>query len=75
MDLPLIQPNQTSGALTSRAISAIDGYLTDHKPDLVIVQWDTTISTYRTRIYEKYSSMFQDKEPVFDVVTARRWTL
>jgi 2-polyprenyl-3-methyl-5-hydroxy-6-metoxy-1,4-benzoquinol methylase len=29
--------------------------------------------TYRDRIYEKYSSGFQDKGPAFDVVAARRW--
>jgi UDP-N-acetylglucosamine 2-epimerase (non-hydrolysing) len=29
-------------SLTSSAISAIDGYLTEHKPDMVIVQGDTT---------------------------------
>ena len=31
------------------------------------------MKTYRDRIYEKYSSGFQDKEPVFDAVAARRW--
>jgi len=31
------------------------------------------MTTYRDRIYEKYSSGFQDKGPVFDTVAARRW--
>lgn len=42
IDLALMQPNQTLGGLTSRAIAAIDGYLAEHKPDMVIVQGDTT---------------------------------
>lgn len=41
-DLALMRPNQTLGELTSRAIAAIDGYLNDEKPDIVIVQGDTT---------------------------------
>lgn len=31
------------------------------------------MTKYRDRIYEKYSSIFQDKGPVFDAVAARRW--
>ena len=41
-DLALMQPNQTLGGLTSRAISAIDQYLAEEKPDIVMVQGDTT---------------------------------
>ncbi len=41
-DLELMRPNQTLGALTSRAVVAIDKYLDEHKPDMVIVQGDTT---------------------------------
>ncbi len=41
-DLALMQPNQTLGGLTSRAIAAIDEYLTEEKPDIVMVQGDTT---------------------------------
>lgn len=41
-DLALMRPNQTLGALTSRAISAIDEYLVDECPDIVMVQGDTT---------------------------------
>lgn len=41
-DLALMQPNQTLGGLTSRAIDAIDKYLAVEKPDIVMVQGDTT---------------------------------
>ena len=42
VDLNLMQPGQTLASLTSRAIEAVDGYLTQHKPDLILVQGDTT---------------------------------
>lgn len=42
VDLSIMQPNQTLSLLTSRAITAIDAYLTEYKPDMVIVQGDTT---------------------------------
>ena len=41
-DLDLMRPNQTLSGLTARAIEAIDGYLAAEKPDLVLVQGDTT---------------------------------
>ena len=41
-DLALMRPNQTLGGLTSRAIAAIDEYLAETKPDIVMVQGDTT---------------------------------
>ena len=41
-DLALMQPNQTLGGLTSRAIAALDEYLNEEKPDIVMVQGDTT---------------------------------
>ena len=41
-DLALMRPNQTLGGLTSRAIAAIDEYLAREKPDIVMVQGDTT---------------------------------
>lgn len=41
-DLALMRPNQTLGGLTSRAIAAIDDYLAREKPDIVMVQGDTT---------------------------------
>ncbi len=42
VDLALMCPNQTLGGLTSRATAAIDGYLGEYVPDMVIVQGDTT---------------------------------
>ena len=41
-DLALMKPNQTLGELTSRAITALDVYLTKETPDVVVVQGDTT---------------------------------
>lgn len=42
VDLKLMQANQTLGGLTARAIDALDRYLAQEKPDLVLVQGDTT---------------------------------
>ena len=42
VDLSLMEPDQTLASLTSKAITAIDIYLSGYKPDLVIVQGDTT---------------------------------
>ena len=42
IDLELMRPNQTLGGLTSRAIAALDEYLDKEKPDIVMVQGDTT---------------------------------
>ncbi len=42
VNLNLMQVDQSLASFTSRAIVAVDGYLADYKPDLVIVQGDTT---------------------------------
>ncbi len=42
VDLALMRPNQTLGGLTARAIAALDEYLAKEKPDIVMVQGDTT---------------------------------
>lgn len=42
VDLNLMKPNQTLSLLTSNAISALDHYMLQHKPDLIFVQGDTT---------------------------------
>ena len=42
IDLALMRPNQTLAELTSRAIDSIDAYLATEKPDIVMVQGDTT---------------------------------
>jgi UDP-N-acetylglucosamine 2-epimerase (non-hydrolysing) len=44
VDLNLMRPDQTLAGLTSRAIMSIDNYLADYRPDIVIVQGDTTTS-------------------------------
>jgi UDP-N-acetylglucosamine 2-epimerase (non-hydrolysing) len=41
-DLNLMEHNQTLGGLTARAMEALDKYLATEKPDLVLVQGDTT---------------------------------
>ena len=41
-DLALMRPNQTLGGLTSRAIAALDEYLAEVRPDIIMVQGDTT---------------------------------
>jgi len=41
-DLNLMQANQTLAGLTARAINGIDSYLAGDKPDIVLVQGDTT---------------------------------
>ena len=56
-DLNLMRPNQSLSGLTSRALEAIDGYLTTEKPDAVIVQGDTTtvFSAALAAFYHKIS--------------------
>ena len=41
-DLNLMVPNQSLAGLTARGIEAVDRYLLEHKPDLILVQGDTT---------------------------------
>lgn len=41
-DLNIMKPNQSLPEITSNAINAIDRYLTAAKPDIVVVQGDTT---------------------------------
>ena len=41
-DLNLMVPNQSLAGLTARGIEAVDGYLADDKPDLILIQGDTT---------------------------------
>lgn len=42
VDLDLMLPNQSLGGLTARVIEALDRYLAEEKPDVVLVQGDTT---------------------------------
>jgi UDP-N-acetylglucosamine 2-epimerase (non-hydrolysing) len=41
-DLNLMRPDQTLSSLTASALTALDKYLTFEKPDLILVQGDTT---------------------------------
>ena len=40
-DLDLMQPGQTLGGFTSRAVAAVNSCLAETKPDMVLVQGDT----------------------------------
>jgi len=42
LDLDLMKPSQTLAGLTARAVTGIDPYLAEYKPDMVLVQGDTT---------------------------------
>jgi len=42
VNLSLMRPDQSLGSLSARAIAGCDQYLADAKPDLVVVQGDTT---------------------------------
>ncbi|HVO74940.1 MAG TPA: UDP-N-acetylglucosamine 2-epimerase (non-hydrolyzing), partial [Ignavibacteriaceae bacterium] len=42
VDLNIMKPNQSLAELSSRGILLLDKYVTDKKPDLVLVQGDTT---------------------------------
>jgi UDP-N-acetylglucosamine 2-epimerase (non-hydrolysing) len=41
-DLDLMEPNQTLSRFSARALEAVDRYLTAEKPDMILVQGDTT---------------------------------
>ena len=41
-DLKVMQPNQTLSSLSARVLTALDPILVDEKPDMVLVQGDTT---------------------------------
>ena len=42
VDLDLMQPGQTLAGFAARALNALDAYLESSRPDLVLVQGDTT---------------------------------
>lgn len=42
VDLDVMRPNQTLPELTARVVTRLDEYLAAHRPDLVIIQGDTT---------------------------------
>jgi UDP-N-acetylglucosamine 2-epimerase (non-hydrolysing) len=70
VDLALMEPNQTLTRLTSRALEAIDHYLREDKPDLVIVQGDTTT------VFCAALASFYQRVPVAHVEAGlRTWNL
>lgn len=42
IDLDIMTPNQTLASVTCRVLTAMQDYLTTHKPDVVLAQGDTT---------------------------------
>lgn len=47
-DLNLMLPNQTLAGLTARGIEAVDRYIEEDKPDLILIQGDTTTTLFAT---------------------------
>lgn len=41
-DLDIMSPNQTLADITARVVRKVDGILKEEKPDVVLVQGDTT---------------------------------
>jgi UDP-N-acetylglucosamine 2-epimerase (non-hydrolysing) len=69
-DLNLMQPSQTLAGLTARAIEALDRYLAAEKPELVLVQGDTTT------VFCATLTAFYQKIPVGHVEAGlRTWNL
>ena len=69
-DLNLMQPSQTLGGLTARGIQALDRYLAAEKPQLVLVQGDTTT------VFCATLTAFYQKIPVGHVEAGlRTWNL
>ncbi len=42
VDLDLMSPGQTLAGLTARVVESVDAYLATHRPEMVVVQGDTT---------------------------------
>ena len=70
VDLALMRPNQSLAGLTARAITALDEYLENEKPDVVMVQGDTTT------VFAGALSAFYHHIPVAHVEAGlRTWNL
>ncbi|WP_299396379.1 non-hydrolyzing UDP-N-acetylglucosamine 2-epimerase [uncultured Gelidibacter sp.] len=65
-DLELMTPNQTLSDLTAKAISSIDKFLKSEKPDLVLIQGDTTT------VFSAAMASFYNKIPVGHVEAGLR---
>ncbi|MEI7851115.1 MAG: UDP-N-acetylglucosamine 2-epimerase (non-hydrolyzing) [Kiritimatiellales bacterium] len=66
VDLDLMKPNQTLAGLTARAITGIDQYLAEYKPDMILVQGDTTT------VFSAALAAFYHKIPVGHVEAGLR---
>lgn len=66
VDLNLMEPNQGLASLTARALVRLDAYLITSKPDLVLVQGDTTT------VFTAALSAFYHKIPVGHVEAGLR---
>ena len=66
VDLSIMQPNQLLASLTSRSITSINDYLSDHKPDFVFVQGDTTTT------FSSVLAAFYNKIPIGHVEAGLR---
>jgi UDP-N-acetylglucosamine 2-epimerase (non-hydrolysing) len=66
IDLDLMKPNQTLAGLTARAVTGIDLYLADYKPDMILVQGDTTT------VFSAALAAFYHKIPVGHVEAGLR---
>jgi len=65
-DLNLMIPNQTLTSLTSSLLISIDNYLKEQKPDLIIVQGDTT------SVFTAALAAFYNKIPIAHVEAGLR---
>lgn len=55
-DLQLMEPNQRLASFTSRAVQCLDGYLRTERPELVVVQGDTT-TTFAAALVAFYNGV------------------
>ena len=66
VDLNLMQPNQSLPGLTATVLTAVGSYLQDNRPDMVVVQGDTT-TTFCAAL-----AAFYDQVPVAHVEAGLR---
>jgi len=66
VDLDLMKPNQSLAGLTARAITGIDQYLVEYKPNMILVQGDTTT------VFSAALAAFYHKIPVGHVEAGLR---
>jgi UDP-N-acetylglucosamine 2-epimerase (non-hydrolysing) len=66
VDLNLMQPNQVLSGLTANALMSVASYLAEHRPDMVVVQGDTT-TTFSAAL-----AAFYDRVPIAHVEAGLR---